>query len=423
MLPIRFSSKVDLVSRYMMWMVVTSLLMSCGLLLSLPVPVDAYEGFGTSTQGAKSSPLGWTTYAVTSLDDEGPGTLRDAITNRRCGPDQHICRAKDKDPANQVWGRKIVFAPGLTGDITLQSDIIIQRPYLTIDGASADSPGITIRKLTSKDGEVKIHTGFQPWQLAHHIIITHLRFIGNWDQVRDSTRNNNATLLISGRARGAKHIIIDHCTFRNASDGTPDLWGYVENVTLSWNLFYNALHPTTISGVNGKELRKNISLHHNVYAYTHQRNPQIKLNVNTLEYINNIVFNWGLRGRAGFKKFKWAGYGVRIVDHKGAAPTGLNFINNVFKSDRDQEYAIYCDSNGADGRELYLAGNIVPKQNDLQCDSKNLRKEPWPIPPEFQVLAYPAHELGVRMLPDVGMQYRDQKESDLIYEILRALKG
>ena len=112
-----------------------------GLMLVVPqvkLPAaDVYEGFGAKTQGALSSPTGYTTYRVTSLADSGPGTLRDAVSQ---------------------GNRYIVFDVG--GTIRLGGDLNVFSSYLTIDGSSAPAPGITIQQPS---GYQHHHIRAQQW--------------------------------------------------------------------------------------------------------------------------------------------------------------------------------------------------------------------------------------------------------------------
>ena len=86
------------------------------------------EGFGSISKGG----AGGEVYRVTSLADSGPGSLRYGLANRSQKP------------------LTILFDVG--GTIVLKGDIVINQPFLTIDGTSAPSPGITIRQDTFNDG-------------------------------------------------------------------------------------------------------------------------------------------------------------------------------------------------------------------------------------------------------------------------------
>ena len=88
----------------------------CGLTTCLLVPQAvsappgsmAAEGFGADTPGGR----GGREIAVTTLADEGPGSLRAAVT--AAGP------------------RTVVFR--VAGLITLASPLVIREPFLTLDG-------------------------------------------------------------------------------------------------------------------------------------------------------------------------------------------------------------------------------------------------------------------------------------------------
>src|SRR5262245_48704171 len=110
------------------------------------VGAQPIEGFGSISKGG----AGGEVYHVTTLADGGPGSLRYGLDNRTAKP------------------LAIVFDVG--GKITLTKEILIQQPFLTIDGSTAPSPGITITQGWFTDAFIVGGT--------HDVILKSLRFVG-----------------------------------------------------------------------------------------------------------------------------------------------------------------------------------------------------------------------------------------------------
>ena len=364
------------------------------------------EGYGSQTPGG----AGGEVFHVTSLSDSGPGTLRAAVADRDYDAD---------------GPRRVVF--DVAGTITLQSDLVVREPYLTIDGATAPAPGITIRKASIHNGEFIIAG-------THDIIIQHLRFWGLW-QTGGVHSNNAATISIDGDAGPdyvARDIVLDHITARNATDGGPDIWGEVRDLTISWCFFFYNWHPTTVSHYPGPyQVRQRISMHHNVYAKNGERNPQMRADVRDFDYVNNIIYDWGYFGEGG-------GYGIRIKNNPGEPKVNANFVNNWFLPTIKPAWAlVYGTVPGADSYDggpvlpppqgkvvttssmgdLYVAGNILPAENE---DHYATVSQPLPVPPYARVTTFPAANLAAEVLPDVGMRYRDGQEQAILDEIAAA---
>jgi pectate lyase len=287
-------------------------------------PSSVIEGYGVSTQGG----AGGQVYRVTSLADSGPGSLRDAVLNRT-GP------------------RIVVFDVG--GTITLQSDIFIQTPFLTVDGSSAPSPGITVKRATLQAGQFVICG-------THDIILRHLRLQGLYE-VGGPLINGGGTLVIDGDTPPdghAHHIVLDHLTCCNATDGGPDIWGNVSDVTLSWSFIYHNRHPTSVSHTDVPyQPRRRISMHHNVFARNGERNPQVRADTREMDIVNNVIYEYGFFGAGN-------GHGMRIRNVPGEPQVSCNIINNYFAPTVVPEKAlIYGGSPGPDaedGGPFYVMG-------------------------------------------------------------------
>ncbi len=144
---------------------------------------------------------------VTTLDDSGPGSLRAAI---------------EADGA-----RMVVFEMGGVIDMRGQ-ELRIKNPFITIAGQTAPNPGITIIKAA-----MNIAT--------HDVIIQHLMIRpGEFGRTKKSGGDQDGISTV----RGARDVIVDHCSLSWATD---------ENLSISGPRF---------DGASPAEWRKNTS--HNI---------------------------------------------------------------------------------------------------------------------------------------------------------------
>ena len=213
----------------------------CGVLLVVSVVRGAgYEGHGV-TSGGDKRPVA----RVTSLADNGPGTLREAV---------------------RQGGRHIVFA--MSGTLKLKKTLRIKQPDLTIDGLNA--------AVTITGSPVAI-------EATHDVIVRHLRF-------RNSRDDN---LRIVGACR---RIVIDHCSSTSAGDGALDITIDYDkpkqrpaDITVSWCIFASTKKAMLISNAD------NISLHHNLFLDNEMRNPQLH-DARNFDFRNNVIHRWGIYG-------------------------------------------------------------------------------------------------------------------------------
>ncbi len=210
------------------------------------------EGFGTETPAGRGGRI----LRVTSLADDGPGTLRAAI----------------ETPGSRV----IVFET--SGVISLSRDLKLTEPFVTVAGQTAPAPGITL-----VGAGIEITT--------HDVLIQHLR-IRPGDKKDGSKPGNRDAISIVGddrRGREVFGVVIDHCSLSWSIDETLSaLSAGVRDVTISNNLFSEALddsiHP---EGPHSKALlvgndARRVSIIRNVFAHNEDRNPFMKGNTSTL---------------------------------------------------------------------------------------------------------------------------------------------
>ncbi|MFG6685748.1 polysaccharide lyase [Mariniflexile sp. HNIBRBA6329] len=237
------------------------------------------EGGGMYTYGGR----GGNVYTVTSLEDRGPGTLREAC--------------------EKGGARVIVF--NVAGIIKLKTPLIIRAPYITIAGQTAPGDGVCV-------------AGESVWIDTHDVIIRHMRFR------RGETFVGRRDDAIGGNPVG--NIMLDHISATWGLDENMSIYRHMYspgadykdekkptvNITIQNSLFgealdtYNHAFGSTLGGENCAFIR-------NMWANNAGRNPSIGWN-GIFNFVNNIVFNWSNRSVDG-----------------GDYTATYNIINNYFK--------------------------------------------------------------------------------------------
>lgn len=278
------------------------------------------EGYGRYAVGGRGGKV----IEVTNLNDDGPGSLRDAI-NQEIGP------------------RTIVFT--VSGNIKLASRLVANQPYITIAGQTAPGEGITISRapigLTGNDGVV--------------------RFL--------KVRIGGGTTFDGMGLTGADYSIIDHCSISWTIDESFSSRG-AHHITLQRTLISEALNvaghdkypagkmhgfAATIGGDIG-------SFHHNLLAHNYGRNWSIGGGLNgdgyytgRLDITNNVVYNWGQRTTDG-----------------GA--NEVNFVNNFYKPGASTKIFVALNAQhegvGKGMQRYYFNGNIMPGYFDEKSQDK-----------------------------------------------------
>ena len=151
----------------------------------LPVFPGA-EGFGTRTPAGRGGKV----IEITSLADDGPGTLRAAL----------------QDPSPRI----IVFR--VAGTIELRGELAIAQPFVTVAGQTAPGGGISI-----KNAGIGIST--------HDVLIQHLR-VRPGKEGRVNPENNDAISILGrhGNVGGAYNVVLDHISASWGEDETISTW-------------------------------------------------------------------------------------------------------------------------------------------------------------------------------------------------------
>ncbi|AXB59041.1 T9SS C-terminal target domain-containing protein [Flavobacterium fluviale] len=268
------------------------------------------EGYGRFARGGRGGKV----VAVTNLNDSGPGSFREAVTN-------------------DIGPRTIIF--NTSGIIQLQSRLVLSQPYVTVAGQTAPGKGICIRTapfgVTGNDAivqnlRVRIGAGptFDGMGLtgADNSIIDHCSISWTIDESFRSRSGKNITLqktLISEALNAANH--------QNYPAGTEH--GYA----------------ATIGGDIG-------SFHHNLLAHCYGRNWSLGGGLDgsgaytgRMDITNNIVYNWGNRTTDGGTK-------------------EVNFVNNYYKPGAGTKiFVAFNQQNegvGTGMQQCYFNGNVMP---------------------------------------------------------------
>ncbi len=341
--------------------------------------INAYEGFGSVTKGAEDY-QGFETYHVTSLNDAGTGTLRDAVSKK---------------------GRYIVFDVG--GVIELKSTLNFPYSYITIDGLSAPSPGITISTPGIRTC-IEAKGSIGP---AHDIIIHNIRIVGSGGNVEEID-----ILEFDGSNSPIYNVIYDHITANSAGDGVFDFWGEVHDVSVSYCLIMKTEKACHFS--NADFIRERISIHHNVYAKNNERQIKMRYKNDLIDYVNNTVYGWGW--------YEGGASGLYIGSNEDISNEEypkLNVENNIYHFvpdlDGKENDAIVRDIEG----RIYFNGNRFP-----EGETDDNSTSPQHVIPSFaQVKKYPVEQLGDSVVPFVGTHYRSEEESSMLQEISIVVGG
>jgi hypothetical protein len=236
---------------------------------TMRVAFPGAEGYGKYTSGGRAGKVIY----VTTLNDNGKGSLREAIAQK--GP------------------RTILFK--VSGNILLEKPLVIQEADLTIAGQSAPGEGICLSQ--------------QPVIIqADNIIIRYLRI-----RLGDQLKSEGDCLS----ARKTKNVIIDHCSF---SWGTDENVGLYDNIrfTLQWCIISESLnasvHQKGEHGYGAIWGGYGASFHHNLIAHHKSRVPRLSGTSRMVyrseeaqqvdyyersELVNNVFFNWGINNTYG----------------------------------------------------------------------------------------------------------------------------
>jgi len=345
-------------------------------------------GFGRFTTGARGA-ANPQIYLVTNLNDSGPGSFRDAVSQE---------------------GRFVIFKVG--GIINVASSIAIAK-NTTIAGQTATGEGIVLL------GAKVSFTG------ASNTISRYVRI-----RFGATTQNQDA----SGISNGA-NIILDHMSFTWGTDEVFSVnWDNKgispDNITIQNSIIGQGMHRHNHSagGLMQPPAGGKISLIGNLYICNKTRNNKVK-GIN--EFVNNVVYNWGNYGNTYGHTESGDAY---IMGGDSGGGSDVNIINNYFIGGPNTSATVSSPFNrGNDNFSLYGAGNYFDNNKDGVLngtlvpydltgyptgDVATLLSTPYDYPMKSPTLS--AQDAYDKIVASVGASYprRDQVENLMISDLM-----
>ncbi|WP_207421323.1 pectate lyase family protein [Desertivirga brevis] len=297
-----------------------------------PIAFPGAEGFGKFASGGRGGKVIY----VTNLNDDGPGSFREAVTAK--------------------YPRIVMFK--VSGTIHLESPLSINQDHITIAGQTAPGDGICLA-----DHPVGLR--------ANNAIIRYLRFrMGDRNQNKGKVHGAGGDDAFGG-GNGKKNIIIDHCTMSWSTDEAFSLYAG-DSTTIQYNIISEPLNYSyhfeqgdtdfERHGFGGIWGGAHLSAHHNLFAHCNSRTPRFEGNRHIpqefIDFRNNVIYNWGINN-------VYAGEGGNY-----------NIVNNYYKyGPSTQEKVKYQVANPykLEGKipfgKYYITGNYVDGAQEVSKDN------------------------------------------------------
>jgi pectate lyase len=263
-----------------------------GVATAAPVPAfPGAEGFGALASGGS----GGETNIVSHLNDSGPGSFREAVSQRH---------------------RIVTFS--VSGTVRLKSNVSVASD-VTIAGESA--AGITLY------GHSVSFSG------SSNIVVRYVRF-------REGIGGDRGKCSVN--IAGGANMIFDHVSIEWGRWDCLGLTQGSHDITIQNSIIGEAIDPQRFGAL--VDSVNNVTLSHNLWIHNHSRNPKAK---GTIQYINNVVYNWGVTGLVG---------GHSGADHQ------LDCIGNYFikgPSSNDRFLGMFTATD-----KVFQSGNLADLDRD-----------------------------------------------------------
>jgi pectate lyase len=334
---------------------------------------------------------------VTSLDNDGDGSLRDAL--------------RTPEPAI------IVFEVGGVIDLEMQT-LVLSSPHKTVAGHTAPAPGITLVR-----GGISVQT--------NDVIIRHIRVRpGEAGQEKGSGWNADGL----STSRGAHRVAVDNCSFtwgtdENLAASGPrfdgknvDEWreNTSHDILLSRNIIAEGLSYSTHDEF---EHSKGLLVHDNVtgllvvgnlFAHNLERSPLLKGGVHAT-LVNNLIYNPGNRAmHYNLLALEWAA-GHPFVNGR------LTSVGNVLRGGPSTRPGLPLlmiggqgdlDYFGSDNLAIDWRGVPLPLTGRYTTSSARIIEHAAPLDWPEDLTALPAQQTETWVAKNVGARPWDRDMHD-----------
>ena len=306
------------------------------------------EGFGKYASGGRGGKVVY----VTTLADDAEGTIEGSL--------RWAMKQYPDDPLT------VCFA--VTGEIRLVKDLRINRKNYTIAGQTAPGVGIVITHN-------KVNCGG-----SENFIIQNIRFrIG---------RNDVNGNLITQNAFGAENCtnyIIDHCEFGWSTEENMNTYDS-HFITVQYCIVHEGLndsgHPKGARGYGCQWGGSPATYHHNLLIHNNKRScrfngAQSNDFVVYLDYINNVVYNYGAGSNGCYGGENTAKLAEGEYNGLNSAHE-CNFINNYYipgpnttSGEKLFFMSSYARNNATSWApaQWFVQGNIMEGFDDINADN------------------------------------------------------
>jgi hypothetical protein len=360
------------------------------------------EGWGAmALNDCRSLPL--RVHLVTNRNDSGAGSFRSAI-----------------DATSSGVFDVIVFRTG--GTITLRTGTELRANCVYLAGQTAPGGGILVRMPDVGGSIIRIFNN-------NNLVVRYVRLRHGLDYAANGNQHCDGCgdLRLTGTG-GAHRVIYDHISTSWAMDGNFGYWRtdnsapHTREITAQRSISAEAWreHSTgvLIGGRDSEDAGRGvyqISVHHNLFANTGQRNPEVEVGDaenypdRGIAIINNVQYNWTGRPVSGRKQ---SVYDIVNNYSKPGPATGATvhrhmYYNDAWPAEGKPDPSIYITGNIMEGesfsdqwdmmRDWYDLSRVLPTRMH-----RSTRLSPAPIP----VTVQSANEAYNSVLADVGANKR-----------------